>query len=315
MPTNGNVCRVSLSTYAYSNAYKGMRLQLPNLVLIEAICRAIEGKLLRTSQIFKGYKDLQTATNNYSLTLGQGGFGSVYQGSLPDGTQLAVKKLEGVGQGKKEFGAEVSIIGNIHHLHLALLRGFCAEGSHRLLVYDYMANGSLDNRIFKKNNGEFILDWETRFNIHCCDIKPENVLLDTSYLAKVSDFGLAKLMTREQSHVFPKLRETHGYLAPESITNCPISEKSDVCSYGMLLLEIIGGRIGGRKNYDPTETSENFPSYAFKMLEEGKMRDILDTKLGKDEADTRVHIHYGCSVVHTGRYVFETINDEGCPNA
>ncbi|KAB2619092.1 G-type lectin S-receptor-like serine/threonine-protein kinase SD2-5 [Pyrus ussuriensis x Pyrus communis] len=252
------------------------------------------------------YRDLQTATNNYSVKLGQGGFGSVYQGSLPDGTQLAVKKLEGIGQGKKEFRAEVSIIGSIHHLHLVRLRGFCAEGSHRLLVYDYMANGSLDKWIFKKNNGEFLLDWETRFNIalgtakglaylheDCdvkivhCDIKPENVLLDTNYLAKVSDFGLAKLMTREQSHVFTTLRGTRGYLAPEWITNYAISEKSDVYSYGMLLLEI----IGGRKNYDPTETSEksHLPSYAFKMLEEGKMRDILDTMLGKDEADERVH--------------------------
>ncbi|XP_068343339.1 G-type lectin S-receptor-like serine/threonine-protein kinase SD2-5 [Pyrus communis] len=252
------------------------------------------------------YRDLQTATNNYSVKLGQGGFGSVYQGSLPDGTQLAVKKLEGIGQGKKEFRAEVSIIGSIHHLHLVRLRGFCAEGSHRLLVYDYMANGSLDKWIFKKNNGEFLLDWETRFNIalgtakglaylheDCdvkivhCDIKPENVLLDTNYLAKVSDFGLAKLMTREQSHVFTTLRGTRGYLAPEWITNYAISEKSDVYSYGMLLLEI----IGGRKNYDPTETSEksHLPSYAFKMLEEGKMRDILDTMLGKEEADERVH--------------------------
>ncbi|KAM0968877.1 hypothetical protein TB1_016435 [Malus domestica] len=252
------------------------------------------------------YRDLQTATNNYSVKLGQGGFGSVYQGNLPDGTQLAVKKLEGIGQGKKEFRAEVSIIGSIHHLHLVRLRGFCAEGSHRLLVYDYMANGSLDKWIFKKNNGKFLLDWETRFNIalgtakglaylheDCdvkivhCDIKPENVLLDTNYLAKVSDFGLAKLMTREQSHVFTTLRGTRGYLAPEWITNYAISEKSDVYSYGMLLLEI----IGGRKNYDPTETSEksHLPSYAFKMLEEGKMRDILDTMLGKDEADERVH--------------------------
>ncbi|XP_019056944.1 PREDICTED: G-type lectin S-receptor-like serine/threonine-protein kinase SD2-5 [Tarenaya hassleriana] len=242
------------------------------------------------------YKDLQSATNNFLVKLGQGGFGSVYQGFLPDGTRIAVKKLEGIGQGKKEFRAEVSIIGSIHHLHLVRLKGFCAEGTHRMLAYEFMAKGSLDKWIFRKQNGDFLLDWDTRFNIalgtakglaylheDCdvrivhCDIKPENILLDDNFLAKVSDFGLAKLMTREQSHVFTTLRGTRGYLAPEWITNYAISEKSDVYSYGMVLLEI----IGGRKNYDPSETSEkcHFPSYAFKMMEEGKILEIVDSKM------------------------------------
>ncbi|CAK7353702.1 unnamed protein product [Dovyalis caffra] len=251
------------------------------------------------------YRDLQIATNNFSVKLGQGGFGSVYQGALPDGTRLAVKKLEGIGQGKKEFRAEVTIIGSIHHHHLVRLRGFCAEGTHRLLAYEFMPNGSLDKWIFKRNKEEFLLDWETRFNIavgtakglaylheDCdskiihCDIKPENVLLDGQFLAKVSDFGLAKLMNREQSHVFTTLRGTRGYLAPEWITNYAISEKSDVYSYGMLLLEI----IGGRKNFVPTESSEksHFPSYAFKMMEEGKLREIVDSKLKFNQDDERV---------------------------
>ncbi|XP_016498149.2 G-type lectin S-receptor-like serine/threonine-protein kinase SD2-5 [Nicotiana tabacum] len=249
------------------------------------------------------YRELQNATNNFSIKLGQGGFGSVYQGVLADGTRIAVKKLEGIGQGKKEFRAEVSIIGSIHHLHLVRLRGFCAEGTHRLLAYEYMSNGSLEKWLFKKK--EFMLDWDTRFNIavgtakglaylheDCdvkivhCDIKPENVLLDDHFLAKVSDFGLAKLMTREQSHVFTTMRGTRGYLAPEWITNYAISEKSDVFSYGMVLLEI----IGGRKNYDPSESSEksHFPSYAFKMMEEGKLKDLIDRNLKVEEEDERV---------------------------
>ncbi|XP_043725733.1 G-type lectin S-receptor-like serine/threonine-protein kinase SD2-5 [Telopea speciosissima] len=251
------------------------------------------------------YNDLQTATNDFSVKLGHGGFGSVYQGMLPDGTRIAVKKLEGIGQGKKEFRAEVSIIGSIHHIHLVRLKGFCAEGTHRLLVYEYMAKGSLDRWIFPKDREDHMLDWETRFNIalgmakglaylheDCdvkiihCDIKPENVLLDDNYFAKVSDFGLAKLMTREQSHVFTTLRGTRGYLAPEWITNYAISEKSDVYSFGMVLLEI----IGGRKNFDPAETSEkaHFPSYAFKMMEEGSTKEILDSKLNTHKDDRSV---------------------------
>jgi hypothetical protein len=251
------------------------------------------------------YGDLCRATKNFSTKVGGGGFGSVYTGVLPDGTQVAVKKLESLGQGTKEFKAEVTTIGSIHHVHLVKLKGFCAEGPHWLLVYEYMGKGSLDKWIFNKNEEGHLLDWDRRFNIalgtakalaylheECevkivhCDIKPENVLLDDNFVAKVSDFGLAKLMNREQSIVYTTLRGTRGYLAPEWITNFAISEKSDVYSYGMVLLEI----IGGRKNYDSKDSSEkaHFPSYASKMLEEGKLEEILDTELEMDEKDERV---------------------------
>ncbi|CAB4272805.1 unnamed protein product [Prunus armeniaca] len=253
------------------------------------------------------YGDLSRATKNFSNKIGQGGFGSVYLGVLPDGIQLAVKKLEGVGQGKKEFRAEVTIIGKIRHVHLVKLRGFCAEGPHRLLVYEYMGKGSLDKWIFmnKNNKKDESLDWNTRFSIalgtakglaylheECeekivhCDIKPENVLLDDNFVAKVSDFGLSKLMNREESGVHTTLRGTRGYLAPEWITNYAISEKSDVYSYGMVLLEI----IGGKRNFDPGDSSAkgHFPSYAFKLLEEGNMKQFLDPNLDVDENDERV---------------------------
>ncbi|TKY48072.1 G-type lectin S-receptor serine/threonine-protein kinase SD2-5 [Spatholobus suberectus] len=253
------------------------------------------------------FSALCRATKDFSTKIGEGGFGSVYLGVVEDGTQLAVKKLEGVGQGAKEFKAEVSIIGSIHHVHLVKLKGFCAEGPHRLLVYEYMARGSLDKWIFKNSENSFLLNWDTRYNIalgtakglaylheECevriihCDIKPQNVLLDDNFAAKVSDFGLAKLMSREQSHVFTTLRGTRGYLAPEWITNYAISEKSDVFSYGMVLLEI----IGGRKNYDQWEGAEkaHFPSYVFRMMDEGKLKEVLDPKIDIDEKDERVEV-------------------------
>lgn len=268
----------------------------------ESFLDSISGVPIRFS-----YRELQSATDNFSQKLGQGGFGSVYLGHLPDGSRIAVKKLEGIGQGKKEFRSEVSIIGSIHHIHLVKLRGFCAEGTHRLLAYEYMANGSLDRWIFQSDNEKPKLDWSKRFDIalgtarglaylhqDCeskivhCDIKPENVLLDDQFSAKVSDFGLAKLMTREQSHVFTTLRGTRGYLAPEWITNYAISERSDVYSYGMVLLEI----IGGRKNFDPAEGSEkaHFPTYAFKKMEEGKLKEVFDASLSCDDKDGRVEI-------------------------
>ncbi|KAL8110030.1 hypothetical protein AgCh_025952 [Apium graveolens] len=237
--------------------YVGIRYyQKQNRFLVESPKEVEEDNFIENISgmpIRFSHRDLQIATNNFTTKLGQGGFGSVYEGVLPDG-----KQLEGTGQGKKEFRAEVGSIGSIHHLHLVRLKGFCIEGSHRLLVYEYMENGSLERWIFKKNKGDF-LDWDTRYEIaigtakglaylheDCdvkivhCDIKPENVLLDDNFLAKVSDFGLAKLMSREQSHVFTTLQGTRGYLAPEWITNYAILEKSDVYSYGMVMLEIIG---------------------------------------------------------------------------
>ncbi|KAL7107003.1 hypothetical protein ACP275_06G026500 [Erythranthe tilingii] len=255
------------------------------------------------------YRDLQYRTSNFSQLLGTGGFGSVYKGSLSDGTLIAVKKLDKVlPHGEKEFITEVNTIGSMHHMNLVRLCGYCSEGSQRLLVYEFMKNRSLDKWIFASSNTfrdseDRILDWSTRFNVavgtakgiayfheQCrnrvihCDIKPENILLDEDFCPKVSDFGLAKLMGREASRVVTMVRGTRGYLAPEWVSNRPITVKADVYSYGMLLLEI----IGGRRNLDMTCDAEDFffPGWAFKEMTNGTATKVADRRMeGSVEAD------------------------------
>ncbi|KAF8379626.1 hypothetical protein HHK36_029067 [Tetracentron sinense] len=261
-------------------------------------------KALKSSLMVTGaplnfsYRDLQSATSNFSQLLGTGGFGNVYKGSIGEGTLVAVKKLErAFPHGEKEFITEVNTIGSMHHMNLVRLCGFCSEGSYRLLVYEFMKNGSLDKWIFPSyHNRDRLLDWRTRFDIaiataqgiayfheHCrnhiihCDIKPENILLDENFCPKVSDFGLAKLMGREHSNVVTMIRGTRGYLAPEWVSNRPITVKADVYSFGMLLLEI----IGGRRNLDMSLNVHNFfyPGWAFKEMTNGTPIKVADKRL------------------------------------
>ncbi|XP_034906136.1 PR5-like receptor kinase isoform X1 [Populus alba] len=222
------------------------------------------------------YKDLCDATDDFKETLGRGGFGSVFKGVLADGTGIAVKRLDNLGQGKREFLAEVETIGSVHHFNLVRLIGFCAEKSCRLLVYEYMRNGSLDNWIFKKSQRSS-LDWKTRKKIildiakglaylheECrqtiihLDIKPQNILLDPKFNAKISDFGLSKLIDREMSKVQLSMRGTPGYLAPEwhkALGHVTI--KVDVYSFGIVLLEV----VCARRNVDHSQ-----PESAFHLL-------------------------------------------------
>ncbi|VFQ85548.1 unnamed protein product [Cuscuta campestris] len=204
------------------------------------------------------YEVLKAATNNFDMQrrLGGGGFGSVFEGILSNGSRVAVKRLDHFGQGMKEFLAEVHTIGGIHHLNLVKLVGFCAEQAHRLLVYEYMSNGSLDKCIFL-DGSKTGLNWDTRKRVvlhiakgleylheDCAkriahlDIKPQNVLLDEGFNAKLSDFGLAKLIDRDQDYVMTQMRGTRGYLAPEWLGG-KITEKADVYSYGVVLLEVV----------------------------------------------------------------------------
>ncbi|ONH99196.1 hypothetical protein PRUPE_6G017200 [Prunus persica] len=203
------------------------------------------------------YQELQEATNGFTEELGRGTFGVVYKGTIQigSGVQVAVKKLNGVIQdGEKEFKTELRVIGKTHHKNLVCLVGYCDEGQHRLLVYEFLSKGTLASFLFT----DIKPSWRQRIEIaygvsrgllysheDCgtqiihCDIKPQNILLDDYYTARISDFGLAKLLMMNQSKTHTAIRGTKGYVAPEWFRNMPITTKVDVYSFGVVLLEII----------------------------------------------------------------------------
>ncbi|XP_065878327.1 G-type lectin S-receptor-like serine/threonine-protein kinase SD2-5 [Euphorbia lathyris] len=238
------------------------------------------------------YEELKIATEDFHKKLGGGGFGSVFEGNMAMGEKIAVKRLDALGQGKKEFLAEVMSIGSIHHNNLVRLVGFCAEKLHRLLVYEFMCNGSLDKSIFLKDPLQPSLDWETRKKIifdiakglsylheDCrqrivhLDIKPQNILLDADLNAKISDFGLSKLIERDQSQVVTTMRGTPGYMAPELFSSV-ITEKADVYSFGIVVMEI----VCARKNLDRNqpEGSMHLLPIFMKKAEEEQLIDMVD---------------------------------------
>ncbi|KAG2262234.1 hypothetical protein Bca52824_069313 [Brassica carinata] len=245
---------------------------------------------------------IETATNNFSLSnkLGQGGFGSVYKGKLPDGTEIAVKRLSSSsGQGNEEFMNEIVLISKLQHKNLVRILGCCIEGEECLLIYEFLLNKSLDTFLFDSRK-RLEIDWLKRFNIiqgiargilylhrdsrlkviHR-DLKVSNILLDEKMNPKISDFGLARMYQgTEYQENTRRVVGTLGYMAPEYAWSGMFSEKSDIYSFGVLLLEIISGEKISRFSYG--EEGKTLIAYAWESWCETGGIDLLD----KDVADS-----------------------------
>ncbi|KAF2948076.1 rust resistance kinase Lr10 isoform X4 [Oryza sativa Japonica Group] len=246
------------------------------------------------------FSEVKKIARRFKVKVGQGGFGSVYRGELPNGVPVAVKMLENPKGEGDEFINEVATIGRIHHANIVRLLGFCSEGTRRALIYEYIPNDSLEKYIFSHDSNtsqellvpskmldialgiargmEYLHQGCNQRILHF-DIKPNNILLDYNFSPKISDFGLAKLCARDQSIVtLTAARGTMGYIAPELYSRNfgEISYKSDVYSFGMLVLEM----VSGRRNSDPSVESQNevyFPECIYEQVTTGR-----DLELGRE---------------------------------
>ncbi|XP_022950182.1 cysteine-rich receptor-like protein kinase 29 isoform X2 [Cucurbita moschata] len=260
------------------------------------------------------FKTIRDATDDFAISnkLGQGGFGAVYKGKLLNGQEVAVKRLaQGSQQGDFEFKTEVSLVAKLQHRNLVRLLGFCFERNERLLIYELLLNSSLDRFIFDPVQRQY-LDWsrryriivgisrglvylheDSRFKVIHHDLKASNILLDADLNPKITDFGMARLCSTDQSDGdTSKIKGTYGYMAPEYALYGHFSVKSDVFSFGVILLEI----MSGQKNscFQDGENTEHLLSYTWKNWMEGNVGAIIDPILGRTCMDEMVRcIHLG----------------------
>ncbi|KAL1336069.1 hypothetical protein HN51_030474 [Arachis hypogaea] len=259
---------------------------------------------------------LTMATNNFSQDnkLGEGGFGSVYMGRLIEGQKIAVKRLSKYsGQGIEEFKNEVKLIVKLQHRNLVRLLGCCIENDEKMLVYEYMENRGLDSILFDKSESRVLLDWERRFNIiygiargllylhqdsrfriiHR-DLKISNILLDNEMIPKISDFGMARIFDKDQTQAKTlRVVGTYGYMSPEYAMDGNFSVKSDVFSFGVMVLEIITGKKNREFYSDNDEL--NLLGNVWRHWHEGTALTLLDPSIGNSytEAEVVRCIHIG----------------------
>ncbi|CAE5963653.1 unnamed protein product [Arabidopsis arenosa] len=251
------------------------------------------------------YVQVKKMTNSFVNVLGKGGFGTVYKGKLPDGSRdVAVKILKESNGDGEDFINEIASMSRTSHANIVSLLGFCYEGRKKAIIYEFMPNGSLDKFISEKMSAK--MEWKTLYNIavgvshgleylhsHCVsrivhfDIKPQNILMDGDFCPKISDFGLAKLCKNNESIMsMLHARGTVGYIAPEVFSQSfgGVSHKSDVYSYGMVVLEMIGARnIERAQNAGSNNTSMYFPDWIYQDLEKGEMMSFLADQITEEE--------------------------------
>ncbi|TKY49014.1 G-type lectin S-receptor serine/threonine-protein kinase [Spatholobus suberectus] len=265
---------------------------------------------------------IASATDNFSISnkLGEGGFGPVYKGALENGQEIAVKRLSsGSGQGLKEFKNEIKLIAKLQHRNLVRLHGCCIQGAEKLLIYEYMHNKSLDFFIFDQTQ-RMLLDWPKCFNIICGiargllylhqdsrlriihrDLKASNILLDSEINPKISDFGLARILCGDQNAATThRVAGTYGYMAPEYAIDGNFSVKSDVFSFGILLLEIVSGKKNVGSNQQ--EKSRNLIGHAWDLWIEGRPLELISeyntNSCNLSEALRCIHISLLCLQQH-----------------
>ncbi|KAF8409423.1 hypothetical protein HHK36_005499 [Tetracentron sinense] len=239
---------------------------------------------------------IAAATNNFSYArkIGEGGFGPVYKGVLETGQEIAVKRLsKSSGQGIEEFKNEVILIAKLQHRNLVRLLGCCIQGEERMLIYEYMPNKSLDYFIFGQTRST-LLPWHKRFDIIMGiargllylhqdsrlriihrDLKTSNILLDKEMNPKISDFGIARIFGGDQSEARTKrVVGTYGYMSPEYAIDGKFSVKSDVFSFGTLVLEIINGKKN--RGFNHADHDHNLLGHAWLLWKEGKALELVD---------------------------------------
>ncbi|XP_057763807.1 probable receptor-like protein kinase At2g42960 [Salvia miltiorrhiza] len=244
-------------------------------------------------------RDLEIATNRFSAEniIGEGGYGVVYRGKLVNGSEVAVKKLlNNLGQAEKEFRVEVEAIGHVRHKNLVRLLGYCIEGVQRMLVYEYVNNGNLEQWLHGAMKQHGSLTWEARMKVllgtakalaylHEAiepkvvhrDIKSSNILITNEFDAKVSDFGLAKLLESGESHITTRVMGTFGYVAPEYANTGLLNEKSDIYSFGVLLLEAVTGR--DPVDYARPANEVNLVEWLKMMVGNRRAEEVVDSSL------------------------------------